>query len=546
MVKMVAGIPHVYRVEQNYYFRIKTPKRLKDKYNAPQIKKSLYTSNLQIANYRATIFRRLVLLLFKQLEEDMISAEELKKVLNTQMEDINHKGVEFGFVEDSTEEQLDNLFTEIPPAGERLPYLYKMREESTDRNVSDKLDILIAMAEKQEHLQKNESKRSDKQNTVPIAQMAEEYINEKRRLKKWADSTERSEVAAVNLIVEYFYPETDIYQISRPQLVEFSNLLHKMPKHRNKRPEFAGMHIKEIFKLECTDTISLKTQQNIMQYICTFFKWCSASHHKNPISNIAEGINIPDDPHTSPNQYKDNFDISELANMLTALAQLKTNSKRWEWQYWIPIVALFSGCRINELCQIYLSDIIQKDGIACFDINPFSKYGDKTVKNRASIRLVPIHSILLELNFLDFVANIKSQTVERLFPDLTYEEGQGYKRKIGRWFNESFKQKYMSTSSRKTFHSIRANFLTQLNNSNPNHVYMQCIAGHARTNITDAVYVSPTIKQLQETIELLDYEIDIFSILGKTAIPADVIIEQIKQLPVQNHYKGVPQPPVKE
>ena len=62
---MVAGIPHVYRVEQNYYFRIKTPKLLKDKYKAPQIKKSLYTSNLQIANYRAAIFRRLVLLLFK-------------------------------------------------------------------------------------------------------------------------------------------------------------------------------------------------------------------------------------------------------------------------------------------------------------------------------------------------------------------------------------------------------------------------------------------------------------------------------------------------
>ena len=383
-------------------------------------------------------------------------------------------------------------------------------------------------------------------NPIPIGQMAADYINEKLRLKKWAESTKKSEIAAVNLIVEYFYPETDIHQITRPQLLEFSNLLHKMPKHRNTRNEFAGMHIREIFKLECTDTISLKTQQNIMQYICTFFKWCSKAHHKNPISSIAEDIQIPDDPYTSPDQHRDNFEVAELVNMLIALKQLNTDSERWDWQYWIPIAELFCACRINELCQLYLSDIIQKDGIACFDINPFSRYGDKTVKNKFSIRLIPIHSTLLKLNFLGFVTKVRATGAERLFPNLTYEKGQGYKRKMGRWFNDIFKMEHMSTSTKKTFHSIRGNALTQLNAGNPNQVCKMCIAGHSRTNMTDAVYITPTLKHLQETIELLTYEFDIFSLLGKTEISDDVIKEQIKQLPAQNHYKGGAQHSVKE
>ena len=38
-------------------------------------------------------------------------------------------------------------------------------------------------------------------------------------------------------------------------------------------------------------------------------------------------------------------------------------------RYWIPLIALFTGCRLNEICQLYLNDIRCDNGQYYFDIN---------------------------------------------------------------------------------------------------------------------------------------------------------------------------------
>jgi integrase len=373
---------------------------------------------------------------------------------------------------------------------------------------------------------------------VLLGTMAEKYIKENQLLKRWADSTEKSASAAINLLVEYFTSGTDMHQMTREQLLEFREIIPRIPAYRNTRKQYKGKSIHELVVMENVHTIKLKTQQNIMVYIIAFFSWCSSPQNKNCIENIAKGLDIPDAPYSAPNKLRDNFDIDELQNMIRGLSQLNTDSKKWAWRYWIPIIGMHTGMRINEICQLYLSDIIQQDNIAFFDINPFSPHEDKRVKNKSSVRLVPIPSTILNLNFLSFVENVKAQQVEHLFPDLTYEKSQGYKRNMGRWFNQTFKKQHMSESSKKTFHSLRGNFLTQLNSSNPNHVFMQYLAGHARTDITASTYISPTCQQLKDTIELLDYGIDTYSILEKEPISDATIEEQVHQLPLQNHYTG--------
>ena len=75
-----------------------------------------------------------------------------------------------------------------------------------------------------------------------------------------------------------------------------------------------------------------------------------------------------------------------------------------------PLIGLYSGMRLEEICQLYCEDIVEKNSIWCFDINQNpSKDGtvDKQLKNLNAVRLVPIHDRLRELGFLEHVQKMK-------------------------------------------------------------------------------------------------------------------------------------------
>ena len=63
-------------------------------------------------------------------------------------------------------------------------------------------------------------------------------------------------------------------------------------------------------------------------------------------------------------------------------------------------VALFTGMRQDEICQLTRGDVAQVDGVWLFDVN-----GDKgkRVKNKQSIRRVPIHQRLLAAGLTQFL-----------------------------------------------------------------------------------------------------------------------------------------------
>lgn len=96
--------------------------------------------------------------------------------------------------------------------------------------------------------------------------------------------------------------------------------------------------------------------------------------------------------------------------------------------YWSPLLELYTDARIEELCQLHLNDIRKVDGIWCFDINDNTP--DKKLKSPASKRLVPIHTRLIELGFLDYKKRVKGT---RLFPELKRRR-DGYSQDASKWF----------------------------------------------------------------------------------------------------------------
>ncbi|KAK0335202.1 hypothetical protein LTR94_013841, partial [Friedmanniomyces endolithicus] len=74
-------------------------------------------------------------------------------------------------------------------------------------------------------------------------------------------------------------------------------------------------------------------------------------------------------------------------------------------RYFVALVGMLSGARLNEVCQLDVADIRVIEGVTCFVITEDSLTGarDKSLKNKASARIVPIHPLLLQLGFMDFV-----------------------------------------------------------------------------------------------------------------------------------------------
>ena len=127
-----------------------------------------------------------------------------------------------------------------------------------------------------------------------------------------------------------------------------------------------------------------------------------------------------------------------------------------EAQYWLPLLALFTGARLSELGQLRVCDVQTDDGgIAFISIGTS---GGRTVKTRTSIRKVPIHPELRLMGFVAYVERVKAAvgTEGTLWPLLKSAEGRARTAAFSQFWGHYQGRKPISiTDERKVFHSFR-------------------------------------------------------------------------------------------
>ncbi len=128
-----------------------------------------------------------------------------------------------------------------------------------------------------------------------------------------------------------------------------------------------------------------------------------------------------------------------------------------EAAYWLPILGLYHGARLGELCQLDLADVVTEHGILCLKIRPSDEDEDgnaKSVKTSESIRTVPVHKAVLALGFLDYVESLRRIKAKKLFPAISPDSLGRWSAKWSKWFGR-YRRDLGLTDRWRDFHGLR-------------------------------------------------------------------------------------------
>jgi integrase len=181
-------------------------------------------------------------------------------------------------------------------------------------------------------------------------------------------------------------------------------------------------------------------------------------------------------------------------------------------RFWVPLIALFAGLRLNEACQLDVADIESVDGVDCFSVSAgvVAADNDKRLKTASSERLIPIHPTLREMGFLTFVEASRAAGDKKLFPELQASSTGYYSDPFSKWFRR-FLEKSEATRPKTCFHSFRHCFRDALREARIDHDVALALGGWSSASGKEGVETAESYGQgfrvatLFEAIKRADY-----------------------------------------
>lgn len=186
-------------------------------------------------------------------------------------------------------------------------------------------------------------------------------------------------------------------------------------------------------------------------------------------------------------------------------------------EYWVPIIALFTGCRAAELGGLKVSEVILDDHYPHFIIRDNEYRRTKSKRTRR----VPVLDVLIELGLPMYVARIREGGHDRLFPDWTASKRKGGgEADYPAWSNSGVVRAFnrqvipamlgdrLSVGARceVTFHSLRGAFKAMLAATNKvPPIIVNEIVGHAHDDLDSRYIGEVTIEETYPAVRHCRY-----------------------------------------
>lgn len=325
-----------------------------------------------------------------------------------------------------------------------------------------------------------------------------------RTHKAVSEKTRLANASTFNALIDYYGKDYEVSKFDRVACRSFRDAIVRLP--RNARQRYPDKSIREIVEVAPTDgkRISPTTVNHYLGDLRQLLQF--AVDNGWLARNPANGLTVRNPVRKADR--RSSFSDDQLraifgSSFFEETAQLPAADPK-PAMFYVPLIGLFSGMRLNEICQLRVNDVAQVEGVWCFLV---AHAEDQRAKTEASRRLVPVHRRLIEFGILEHRKALERQgaTPPSLFPDVP-KAATGYYSDV---FSKRFSRFIHKLGARRSgtgFHCFRHTFRDACRNAGVSSEAARALGGWS-AGTTDANYGSQMrVSVLQREINKIGYD----------------------------------------
>ncbi len=524
------------REGSRYLFRRRVPERLQPRIGLKEIYRSLKTSVRSEARKRAAALYLVSERLFDLAEYELLSDEEIRacarrwlgmpgwrKIIAANIDNMTPAELRYdaddvpgrlltGWQDEGwtpQQERQEQAYSALLSAGYQGPF----GEETINRTLDELLSLLSQRVEKRrqevfrpEETQVNVISPVAPQAVTPTAPTGTprvlEYVDQwqKAVVKGWNDApgidphSAGQYRVAVRLFTEII-GDKPVGTVTFEDAAHFRAQLLRLPSTLGK-----GRYVHALKAIERADAsgaqrMGMKTVKRHVTALNRYWAWLRYEKHLPHEISPFSGHAFPGTKSKKSN--RDDWSAEALERLFKC-ADYQQATKH-SADHWLPLIALHSGMRIEEICRLRPSeDIRLENGIHCFVLQPHPDGWDP--KTEAGERKVPIHSWLLKHGFMELVELRRKDGSARVFPELPMSS----QNKLSAQYSREFSRLKIGIGIPKkvVFHSFRHTFRTILASTDFKESHIDAVVGHEGVRGEGSTYVKRVaVKKLKEVVE---------------------------------------------
>ncbi len=306
---------------------------------------------------------------------------------------------------------------------------------------------------------------------------------------------------------------------TRSDVATFLENMRQLPKTYGKSPQYRDKPIFEIIaiaKEAGAPRLSAKTAKRHLSVLTRLFKYCA----DRSLISITEARDLTSQHETGKKSgparsERDAWTMSDLKALFASPVWTGCHPHYRsrpgpeiirDGKFWLPLLALFHGCRLEEFADLCRRDVRCDEGIHFVRLTTERR----KLKNANAERIVPLHPEIVRIDFLVYVEAIAPEPDDPLFPDL---EPRGADRKRGpnitKWFG-NYRKEIGLYRPGVGMHAFRHTANTQLRNLATGYQqirHIDYLFGHSSGGGEGAIRYDkgPQLRALASTLALLNY-----------------------------------------